>query len=48
MMSLMYGQRAKKVKNITCQNQDLTGDSDLEKLNYEVKELRKRLMDRYT
>jgi hypothetical protein len=46
MMSLTYGQRAKKVRNVTCLNRDLTGDSDLEKLNHEVQELRKRLLER--
>lgn len=45
-MSLMYGQRAKKIKNITSINKDISGDSDLQQLYTEIEELRQRLIIR--
>lgn len=45
-MSLMYGQRAKKVKNLTFQNRDVAGETDVEKLCLEVDALRQTLVER--
>lgn len=42
----MYGQRAKKIKNIISLNRDVQGTSDLQQLYSEIDELKKRLMDR--
>ena len=45
-MSLMYGQRAKKIKNITSINKDTDNESELEILHQEVVTLRQRLLMR--
>lgn len=46
LMSLMYGQRAKKIKNLTSQNKDVTNEEDLEKMYLELSQVREKLVER--
>eukprot|EP01119_Soliformovum_irregulare_P012481 TRINITY_DN3244_c4_g1_i2.p1 TRINITY_DN3244_c4_g1~~TRINITY_DN3244_c4_g1_i2.p1 ORF type:complete len:836 (-),score=234.38 TRINITY_DN3244_c4_g1_i2:7-2487(-) len=46
LMSLMYGQRAKKIKNITFLNKDLENSSDIESLQQQLLLLRNSLISR--
>jgi hypothetical protein len=46
LMSLSYGQRAKKIRNMTSLNRDTNEESDVHKLYLEIEELRRRLVER--